>query len=105
MSTDTEQDDEFVLDLRIGNYQVKRTDIYNITVQEVKLRKDGDNVGTEYFTNIGYYKTLGKALEKVLRLTSEKGQITTITKAIEVFKEAENNLLRILQDEYPKFDI
>ena len=89
-------DEEFesVLHIRVGNYLVRRIDNYNIVVEQVKKRKEGANIGQEYFVNIGYYQRLETAFDKVLRLGIDKKNITSIKDVIASLTEAKNDLAK-----------
>ena len=98
----TEEKEEYGLYLRIGKYVVRRLDVYNIIVAEVKKRTSGSNIGEEYEVTLGYYNKLYKALDKVLKLTSTQKDIKKLEDAIKAMKDAESNLLKVLKEEYPK---
>ena len=100
IDTETENQEEFKLHLRFGKYQVRRTDNFNIVVEEIKVTKEGANVGSEYFLNLGYYKRLQSALEKVLQLSLETKSLKSLTDVIESLKEAQELLYRELDSKY-----
>lgn len=95
-----ESEEEFKLHLRFGKYQVRRVDKYNIVVEELRAVKEGDNAGKEYPVNIGYYKRLYSALEKVLQLNIESKTIKSLTDVIKALKDAEATLYKELDSKY-----
>lgn len=95
-----ESEEEFKLYLRFGKYQVRRVDKYNIVVEELRVVKEGDNAGKEYPVNIGYYKRLYSALEKVLQLNIESKTIKSLTDVIKALKDAEATLYKELDSKY-----
>lgn len=99
MSTEEEN---YELYLRFGKYVVRRLDVYNIIVAEIKVRQSGDNKGEEYEVTLGYYNKIYKALEKVLKLSSTQKDIKKLEDAVKAMKDAEKNLLKVLKEEYPK---
>lgn len=100
VDTETENQEEFKLHLRFGKYQVRRTDNFNIVVEEIKVTKEGANTGTEYFINIGYYKRLHSALEKVLQLSIEAKSIKSLADVVQSLKEAQELLYKELDSKY-----
>lgn len=95
-----ESEEEFKLYLRFGKYQVRRVDKYNIVVEELRVVKEGENAGKEYPVNIGYYKRLYNALEKVLQLNIETKSIKSLTDVTKALKEAEATLYKELDSKY-----
>ena len=95
-----ESEEEFKLYLRFGKYQVRRVDKYNIVVEELRVVKEGENAGKEYPVNIGYYKRLYNALEKVLQLIIETKSIKSLTDVTKALKEAEATLYKELDSKY-----
>lgn len=95
-----EAEDEYKLYLRFGKYQVRRVDKYNIVVEELRVIKEGENAGKEYPVNVGYYKRLHSALEKVLQLNIETKTIKGLTDIITALKEAEATLYKELDSKY-----
>ena len=95
-----ESEEEFKLHLRFGKYQVRRVDKYNIVVEELRVVKEGENAGKEYPVNIGYYKRLYNALEKVLQLSIETKSIKSLTDVTKALKEAEATLYKELDSKY-----
>lgn len=100
-NTDTPiSEEEFKLNIRIGKYAVRRLDSYNIAVEEIRVTKEGKNVGAEYSNTIGYYKRLNEALEKVLRLITESKVQNQLSDIIGALKDAEVTLYKALDDKY-----
>lgn len=92
--------EEFKLYLRFPKHIVRRLDKYNIVVEEIKVTTKGENIGAEYTTNIGYYKRLEHALEKVLRLSIENSKLTELKDVIEAIKLAKEELYTVLENKY-----
>lgn len=95
-----ESEEEYKLYLRFGKYQVRRIDKYNIVVEELRVVKEGDNAGKEYPINIGYYKQLCTALNKILQLNIESKAIKSLTDVIKALKESEATLYKELDSKY-----
>lgn len=95
-----EAEEEYKLYLRFGKYQVRRVDKYNIVVEELRIVKEGENAGREYPINIGYYKRLYNALEKVLQLNIETKTIKSLTDITKALKDAEATLYKELDSTY-----
>lgn len=95
-----EAEDEYKLYLRFGKYQVRRLDKFNIVVEELRVTKEGENAGKEYPVNIGYYKRLHGALEKILQLNIESSAISNLKDTIKALKEAEARLYKELDNKY-----
>jgi len=88
------------LELRFGKYRVRRLDAYNIVVEEMRITQTGENKGSEYPVNIGYYKRLYNALEKVLHFNLEAKAIKSLPDVISALKEAEKTLYKELETKY-----
>ena len=97
-------EEENQLSIRIGNYVIRRLDQYNITVDEIKVIASGENAGQEYPKNIGYYKKLYKAIDKLLDLQIEKKSIKDLKELAVALKDAESSLRKALDEEYKNFN-
>jgi len=103
MNSNTEDIEELEnssLELRFGKYRVRRLDTYNIVVEEMRTTQSGENAGSEYPVNIGYYKRLYNALEKILHFNLESKIIKGLPDVISALKEAETNLYKELETKY-----
>lgn len=95
---------KYDLYLRFDKYVVRRIDAYNIVVEEMRIVKTGDNAGAEYPVNVGYYKKLYSALDKILNLGIEKKSIKGLTDVVTALKDAEKVLYKELEDKYNRLD-
>ncbi len=59
------------------NYQIV-SDSMQYILQEVKVTKEGENIGTEYIDNIGYYGKIVQALKDYKELKIRKSDVTSI---------------------------
>lgn len=97
---DIEELEDSSLELRFGKYRVRRLDVYNIVVEEMRVTQSGENAGSEYPVNVGYYKRLYNALEKILHFNIEAKVIKGLPDVISALKEAETNLYKELETKY-----
>lgn len=96
--------EDYKLHLRFGKYQVRRIDKYNIVVEELRTIKEGENAGNEYPVNIGYFKRLHGALERVLQFSLESKVLKEIKDVTKALKEAELQLYKELDSKYKNIE-
>lgn len=101
---ETTEEEGYKLVVRLGKYGVRRIDSYNIVVEEFRTIAKGDNIGSEYSVTVGYYKTLGKALGKMLQLEIEKSSISSLKDVQSALTQAETNLYKALDTSYKNFN-
>ena len=75
------------MEIPIGKYVIT-SDSYCYALSEKKKVKEGENQGTEYLQNIGYYSTIEICLEALLEHKIRTSDAATIKELLEEMKKA-----------------
>lgn len=79
------------------NYQIV-SDSMQYILQEVKVTKEGENIGTEYIDNIGYYGKIVQALKGYKELKIRKSDVTSIDELMALICKLDKKIEDLLKN-------
>ena len=73
------------------------SDRYQYILQERKVPQKGENIGKEYWDNIGYYSKLQNALDDYVDMRVKLSDVKSITEIISHLKELKKEVKALVE--------